>query len=245
MPTVLVIGGGEVGAVSVRQILRACAASRLATRRVVVVDRRPECEVLALVRESEARDAMPAVELEVAEWSPWLDAHLSRFSENDHLVPYHWAPHLLLEWLVAQVRRNGGTARREGLIPARGLPFEATTSQGDRALSHADWMCPPLCIEPDVCPHTAGARSWSLAAELARPAEPDGFELEPIVFPCLHLTDGVGTIPVGLVHDAARRLLAGLRQGSRTYLVATASHCHGLAARLRVSPDLEGGTKKT
>ena len=142
------------------------------------------------------------------------------------------------------MRRNGGTAFSEGLVPPRGLPFEAVTSQGDRALSHADWMCPPLCIEPEVCPHTAGPRDWSLARELADPVATSPLLQEPIVFPCVHLTDGVGTVPAALVQAAARRLVAGLLDGPRTYLVATASHCHGLAARLRVLPGLEGVPEK-
>jgi hypothetical protein len=217
----------------VRQILRACAAGRLETQQVRVVDRRPDCEASALSRPAGA--GAPGVHLEVAEWSPWLDTHLADAGARVHLVPYHWAPHLLLEWLVAQVQRAGGTAFREGQVPARGLPFEAITSSGDRAVSYADWMCPPLCIEPEVCPHTQGPRDWTLAGELARRADADP-GLEPIVFPCLHLTDGVGTVPVALVQAAAQRLVAGLAEGPRSYLVATASHCHGLAARLRVAP---------
>jgi hypothetical protein len=228
-----VIGGGDVGAVAVRQILRACAAGRLQTERVVVIDRRQDCEAQAFVRA--ASGSAPEVRLEVAEWSPWLDAHLGAASERDHLVPYHWAPHLLVEWLVAQVRRAGGTAFREGLVPARGLPFEAVTSSGDRALSYADWMCPPLCVEPEICPHTERPRDWTLAGELGRRGQPGSGDLEPIVFPCLHLTDGVGTVPVALIQAAARHLVSGLAEGERSYLVATASHCHGLAARLRVA----------
>jgi hypothetical protein len=234
VPTVFVIGGGDVGAVAVRQILRACAAGRLATERVVVIDRRPDCQAQGFVRSRAARS--PEVRLEVAEWSPWLDAHLAAASDQDHLVPYHWAPHIFLEWLVAQVRRVGGTAFREGLVPARGLPFEAVTSSGDRALSYADWMCPPLCIEPEICPHTQGPRDWTLAGELARRAGPGAVDLEPIVFPCFHLTDGVGTVPVGVLQAAASRVVEGLADGPRSYLVATASHCHGLGARLRVAP---------
>ena len=234
MPTVIVIGGGDVGAVAVRQILRACAASRLETERVLIVDRRPDCEARVFV--AGATETAPEVRLEVAEWSPWLDMHLGASDERDHLVPYHWAPHLLLEWLVAQVRRAGGAASREGPVPPRGLPFEAVTASGDRALSYADWMCPPLCIEPEVCPHTQGPRHWTLAGDLRRRPEASAGALEPLVFPCLHLTDGVGTVPVALVQAAARRLVSGLADGPRSYLVATASHCHGLAARLHVTP---------
>jgi hypothetical protein len=50
----------------------------------------------------------------------------------------------------------------------------------------------------------------------------------------------VGTIPVADVLAGRDRLLAEAARGERTWLVATASHCHGLAARLRVGlRDLE------
>ena len=42
-PTLVVIGGGDVGERYVRQLLRALAAGRLETERIVVVDRDPEC----------------------------------------------------------------------------------------------------------------------------------------------------------------------------------------------------------
>ena len=43
VPGFVVIGGGEAGAVYVRQLLRAVAAGKLETDRIVVVDRDPGC----------------------------------------------------------------------------------------------------------------------------------------------------------------------------------------------------------
>ena len=227
IPTLVVIGGGEVGATTVRQLLRARAASRLETAGIVVVDRDPSCAV------ARRRDG-PPVRVETRDWSDWLDANLEGLGPDDHLVPYHWAPHLLLTWLERQSLRAGATAKDGAPVPPRGLPFEAETAAGDRALSYASWPCPPLCIEPRLCPHTRGPRDWSLAADLS--AVPAGAPFEDsLVFRCLHLVYGVGTVPVASILAARDRVLAGLALGPRSWLVATASHCHGLARVLRVT----------
>lgn len=227
VPTFVVIGGGSVGSSYVRQILRALAAGRLETDEIRVVDRDPGCLV--------GQQRHPRVRLEVAEWSAWLDAHLDAVGPDAHLVPYHWAPHLLEGWLARQVEAAGGDARRGGEIPPRRVPFELGTRQGDRALSYATWACPPMCIEPELCPHTRGPRDWSLAGHLARGLPGDPFD-EPVVFRCLHFVYGVGTIALSEILASRDRVVAGLGAGRRTYLVATSSHCHALATVLAVMP---------
>jgi hypothetical protein len=94
-------------------------------------------------------------------------------------------------------------------------------------------MCPPLCIEPALCPHTRGPRDWSLAADLETEEEAG---VGRIVLRCLHLVYGVGTIPVADILAARDRLIAGAALGRRHWLVATSSHCHALAASLEVAP---------
>jgi len=167
-------------------------------------------------------------------WDEWLDRHLAAADPADHLVPYHWAPHLLLGWLERALAGRGASVRRGGAIPARGFPMERDTAAGDRALSYATWPCPPTCIEPALCPHTRGPRDWSLAADLSAAAPGERFDGR-VVFRCLHLVYGVGTIPVGAILAARDRLLADAGT-PRTYLVSTASHCHGLATPLSVGP---------
>jgi hypothetical protein len=227
VPSFVVIGGGTVGARMARQLLRARAAGRLETAAIVVVDRDPSC----------AASSLPApVTVTVAGWDEWLRARLGGWDPGAHLVPYHWAPHLLGEWLAGEAIRAGGSAERGGALTPRGLPFERATAAGDRALSYASWPCPPMCIEPALCPHTRGPRDWSLAADLDRPAPADRAD-ESIVFRTIHLTYGVGTIPVRDIQDARDRVVAAARGGSgRTFVVATASHCHALAATMKVTP---------
>lgn len=226
VPGFIVIGGGAAGAVYVRQLLRAVAAGKLETDRIVVVDRDPGC---AASRFPDRR-----VRLDVTDWSEWLHDRLDETDPADHLVPYHWAPHLLLTWLERQAARLGARTVRMP-APSRDLPFEAATETGDRALSYAAWICPPTCIEPALCPHTRGPKDWSLVGDLERPRKEDGVD-DRIVFRCLHLVYGVGTIPVADIRAARDRVIAGLRSGPRRYLVATSSHCHALATVLEVVP---------
>jgi hypothetical protein len=225
VPSLIVIGGGEVGASQVRQLLRAAAAGRLAVGRIRVVDRDPGCAA--------ARFDDPRVSVEAADWGEWLDRHLGAADPEDQLVPYHWAPHLFYDWLGREARRGGFVASRAGGLAPCGLPFEADTAAGDRALSYAAWTCPPTCIEPALCPHTRGPRDWSLAADLERA---DAEWPDRIVLRCLHLVHGVGTTPVREVLDARDRLIAGARAGRRRWLVATSSHCHALAAGMELRP---------
>jgi hypothetical protein len=224
VPTLVVVGGGSDGALYVRQLLRAAGAGRLLTDRILVVDRDPFCV-------AGAHRADPRVTIEAAAWDDWLDARLPGLGPDDHLVPYHWAPHLLVGWLARQLERAGAAVRRGGALPPRGLPFERDTTQGDRALSFATWRCPPTCIEPALCPHTRGPRDWSLALEAGRARPEDPWD-EAIVLPSLHLVWGVASIPVRAIHAARDRALLRARASRCRWLVTTASHCHGLATLL-------------
>lgn len=234
VPLLVVISGGEIGAGYVRQLLRAVARGRLATGRIVVVDRDPACAAIRVAH------GASLVRLAVADWAEWLDDNLDGLGRDDHLVPYHWAPHLLAGWLERQARRRGAIAAPGGVIPPRGVPYERTTRDGGLALSYATWTCPPTCIEPVLCPHTRGPKDWSLAAHLAAPRPGDGFD-ENVVLPSFHLVFGVATVPVAAIHAARDRVLAGLDAGPRRYLVSTASHCHGLARAIEVRPGRRKG----
>ncbi len=206
-----------------RRLFRAEAAGKITFGRIVVIDRDPGCAVASLVNDR--------VRLEVASWSAWLSENLSRSGMADHLVPYHWAPHVLLDWLTADLSRHGLTLGRTpepGEPPLR-PPVLRETKDRDLAMSYAEWLCPPACIEPALCPHTRGPKSWSLAGELAR--APRSF-----VFPCLHLAYGVGTIPLSAIFGVRDHLVDALRRGElgpdAPAWITSASHCHGLAARV-------------
>ena len=132
-PLLVVISGGEIGASYVRQLLRAAARGRLETERIVVVDRNPECAAVRFLRND------PRVRLDVAEWADWLDRSLDGLGRSDHVVPYHWAPHLFADWLERQARQCGAAVTQDGAIPPRGVPYERPTRDGGLALSYATW----------------------------------------------------------------------------------------------------------
>jgi hypothetical protein len=230
VPTFVVIGGGAIGAGATRQLLRASAAGRLDTDRILVVDRDAGCSAASL----------PApVRVVTDEWSHWLAQHLDALGDADHLVPDHWAPHLLREWLVGQLERRGAEVARTGGLRRDELPFTAPTRDGDLALSYAAWICPPRCIEPDLCPHTRGTKDWSLAHDLSRAATGETWDGQ-IVFRCLHLIYGIGTVPLRNILAARDVLIRGLARGTQRYLVATSSHCHALATAIEVRPPRPG-----
>lgn len=210
-----------------RRLFKAEAAGKITFGRIVVIDRDANCAAAALSSER--------VRLEVGNWDDWLAQNLAHSPAGDHLVPYHWAPHVLLDWLAQDVGRHGlqMTRDHDPSEPPVTPPVLRETRAGDLAMSYADWLCPPACIEPAMCPHTRGPKWWSLATDLAKAAR-------SVVFPCTHLTYGVGTIPLSAIFGARDRLVGALLRneiGPQTPVwVATASHCHGLAARVRFEP---------
>jgi hypothetical protein len=226
VPRFVVIGGGAIGAGSALQLLRARDAGRLHTNEIVVVDRDPACAAFEL----------PApVTVVTDEWARWLAGNVDSLQALDHIVPDHWAPHLLRDWLVGELTRRGADVVRAQGVRSRGVPFAAATRDDDLALSYATWLCPPRCIEPDLCPHTRGIKDWSLADDLTRDAPGEAWDAQ-IVFRCLHLVYGIGTVPVADILAARERVLTGLKRGVQRYLVATSSHCHGLAGAIEVHP---------
>ena len=82
---------------------------------------------------------------------------------------------MLLDWLSRQVARAAGWPSGAPLA-RRGLPFKASIAHGNQALAYAAWLCPPTCVEPALCPHTRGEKSWSLATDLAAAHVPDAVD---------------------------------------------------------------------
>lgn len=194
--TYAVMGGTEAGDYHARQLRRGIAEGVLEGEVVVVEDR----------------------------WAGFLRDWLRVAAPADHLVPAPVMPHLLWEWLAAEVG-----ARPTEPPAGWGLPFEAASgAAGVRFLSAAAWTCPASCIEPGHCPAIHAPRDWDLGEIIASRAVELGWE--PVVFQCLHHALGVGTVPVGSILAARDRLLR-LPAGTRV-LVATSSRCHAATGGL-------------
>ena len=64
-----------------------------------------------------------------------------------------------------------------------------------------------------------------------------GRELEgPFVFHCTHRVYGVGMIDVSAVLAADAEISRRAERGPASFLVGTASHCHGALQRIEIGP---------
>jgi hypothetical protein len=215
-----VIGGGAAGTYHARQLLKAVRrAGRgpgpdLAGQRILVVDRDPGCLT--------ARElaGAPEVSLVTADWLEFVHAWLPAAGPEDHLVPAPLAPHLLWRWLAGELDAAPAEPPR-----GWGLPYERPGPDGELYLSVAAWTCPATCVEPAHCPALHAPRDWDLADAIEKRTRALG--LEPAVFRCVHLANGVGSVRVGEL-TAARRRLAGAAGA----VVATSSRCHAAVGGL-------------
>jgi hypothetical protein len=221
---IVVIGGGCFGSYHTRQLLKAVRAGRLPDQRLLVVDRNPDCAAARALRPT------PEVDLVTDDWLTFLRGWLPAANPSDQLVPAPMAPHLLWEWLAAETASVPVEAPRDW-----GLPYEWPGRAGEVFLSAAAWVCPTTCVEPAHCPVLHAPRDWDLGALIEARAVELGYV--PLVLRCLHLTSGVGTIPVAEVLAARDRA----RRAERA-LVATSSRCHAAVGALGRAAAVAGGS---
>jgi hypothetical protein len=233
---IVIVGGGCYGGYYVRQLRRAVAAGAVECRRVVVVDRDPQCAVA-----SDVQPGDPLVEVVVAEWREYFARTLGASASDDAIVPSPLMPHLLRDWLMDEARRRwpDRDVRTVPLSAPPDVPWERSAPDGTHYVSFATWMCPINCIEPDVCPHTRGPRDWSLAPTLRTYASTQrgegGDHPAAYLFQCLHRAYGVGMIDVADVLAANAGIAAAGHDGRAVEaLVGTVSHCHGAVSLLAV-----------
>ncbi|MDQ6717648.1 MAG: hypothetical protein M3Z17_04765 [Gemmatimonadota bacterium] len=238
--TIVVVGGGCYGSYYLRQLARARKAAALDWERVVIVDRNPACAASAMDEVS-----LSGVEIHVAEWEPYFREHFAGRSDGadaacrDAIVPSPLMPHLMYDWLRARARARWPDRRIETEpfeLPV-GFPWQRETENGTRYVSFAEWMCPVNCIEPRICPHTRGERSWSIpdAIRTAMAGSRGGKGLKgPVIFHCTHRAYGVGMLDTAEIL-AADRFIAAECAGGGDVLIGTVSHCHGALNVLSVS----------
>ena len=237
--TIVIVGGGCYGSYYLRQLARAASAGALAWRRLIVVDRDPECRA--------AREPADGVEVVIRDWAAFFAEFLAAAAvdpasaTSDAIVPSPLMPHLLFDWVVER-SRTMWPGRRVAVRPLGeppNIPWQRSSPDGNtHYVSFAEWMCPINCIEPARCPATRGPRSWTMPQALAEYVGTErarGHNIAgPFVFHCTHRAYGVGMIDVSsVVHaDAAIRELA--ERGPADIIVGTVSHCHGAIGRLEI-----------
>lgn len=246
---IIVVGGGCYGSYYVRQLQRAAAAKALSWNRLLVIDRDLECQV--------ARDATlaPAVTLVTREWGSFFAEYLGTRAADrearvtaapdsrleDAIVPSPLMPHLMAQWVMSRARARwpGRMMRFAPVDGAVDVAWQRTGDDGTHYVSFATWMCPINCVEPRTCPHTRGARAWSLPPTLRAFVETErlrGRRLDgPAIFHCVHRAYGVGMFGVDEVL-AADALVAQVAAGrAAEVLIGSVSHCHGALAVLELA----------
>lgn len=234
---IVVMGGGCYGSWYAQQLTRAVQRGALHVRDVVVVDRDPECRVVGLQRTG-TYDGLPLTVVE-SDWDAYVDGWLGQGAEaltNDMMVPSPLMPHVCLDWLMARARARW-PARSIRVAPLEQVPptpWERASPDGRHYVSFATWMCPVNCIEPARCPHTRGARDWSMPPMMQRYVDANPSLRGPVIFHCIHRTYGVGMIDAAAIADADRQLAAWGASGPCAVLVGTVSHCHGALGVLAI-----------
>lgn len=136
--------------------------------------------------------------------------------------------HAAFEWLL----RGTGLSTRAVSIPVpesvdAQVPNPYRVSDGTVYASHATFLCPDVCSEPEaLCTYTHQPRLGNLFDELAAIDLPD-YRVQ--VLRSWQLAPGVGGYTGGQLRDLERRVLE--EKGS--YLIATSCRCHSVINALR------------
>lgn len=233
---IVIVGGGCYGTFYTRQLVEARKRGKVEFRRVLVVDRNPECQVAPDL----AGD--PTRELVVKDWDAFFDSYLGDAAEPSRppsvIVPSPLMPHLMYQWLLRRARKRWPTrvVESRALSEGPGTPYDVTSPDLVRYVSFADWICPTHCTEPSRCPVIRGPRTWEmreaiedLAVRLRMPA--------PILFECRHQVFAVGSFAVSEVVAGDRFVAEAGSGGEETdLLVGTVSACHGAINLLHLGP---------
>ena len=230
---VVIVGGGCYGTFYAGQLERARERGKAVYRRLLIVDRDPECQFARELGDDESR------ELVVREWGDFFDGYLqlvllpSRSEPGDTIVPSPLMPHLMYQWLVrrAQSRWPHRLIETRPVGRGPGTPYDVSAPDGSRYVSYADWICPTHCIEPAICPVIRAPRSWEMSEameELRRGLDSSRPTAGPVLFVCEHRVFGVGMFDVAAVLSGDAVVTeAGRAQSPVDVLVGTVSSCHG------------------
>ena len=237
---VIIIGGGCYGTFYTGQLEAARAKGKASYRRLLVVDRNPDCQLTRELAPAEDR------ELVVEEWGAFLDRYLAGAGQalvpESAIVPSPLMPHLMYQWLLRQARRRWPSRLVETrpITQSPETPYDSVAPDQTRYVSFADWLCPTHCVEPALCPVIRGPRTWEMAdamETLARKLNRSHPTAGPVLFQCQHTVFGVGTFSVAEVL-AGDRLVEEAGAGGRAtdIIVGTISSCHGAANLLHLGP---------
>lgn len=211
---VWILGGGRFGRHAVEMIQK-----QTSTAAITVVDRQVIHELPS------------AVEFVHGDAVAWLVEHLAEDTAAGKIIPA--VPvHLLAEWLKRKILSAGGGVHSveiaEGLLKNFPNPYRLNPSQ--LAVSHADFLCPSSCIEPEeVCTYTQQPRPTPLYDFLQK--QPCG-DFTPLIVRSRQFGSGVGGYYSEDFWDLLKRVVS---LPKIPLLIGTACKCHGIVDGLIIS----------
>ncbi len=205
--TFWVLGCGQFGRRAVKLLRKAAPGSN-----IVVVDRLP---VLNLPDD---------IEIVCADGVEWLAEHFNPETYVNKIIPA-LPLHLAADWMTKKLSAEHRIVR-SAEIPERQLhhfPHPIRLSPSRVVMSHADFLCPPNCPEPDdICTYTQRRRPLSLYRLLETVTVGD---FVPLILRSRQFASGVG----GFFPEDLWNLLERARLLPETpLLVGTACKCHGI-----------------
>jgi len=208
-----IIGAGRFGRIAVERIGR-----KNADAAITVVDK---------ASTDPGRDGVTAIQQDGIQW---LADMLRPEAPVDIVVPAI-PVHVAYEWLKLNL------SKKYKIIPIDipdgwliRMPHAMRGAVGQAYVSHADFICPDNCPEPEtICTHTGKPRPMDLFRLLA------GLEFDdvlPIVIRSHQLLPGVG----GIYPDDFFHALEKVRTNrQRPLMIATACRCHGVVNFFRLA----------
>lgn len=174
-------------------------------------------------------DVRDGVEYVHADGVGWLVDHFHHQNEVRWIIPA-LPVHLAAQWIKAKLVADGNVV--ESLpLPAdlvEHLPNAYHLNDAEYAVSHADFICPPDCSEPEaICCHTGNPRPQPLHDMLALlPAA----NSKVLIIRSHQLAPGVG----GLNGNELWGLFTRVQELESTpLLLGTACKCHGIVSSFR------------
>ena len=184
---------------------------------------------LTVIDSNAQEDVHDGVECVHSDGVCWLVENFDRKGEVRWIIPA-LPVHLAAQWIKGTLVAQGESVEElsipQGVVQL--LPNACQLSAAEYAVSHADFICPPDCMEPEeICTHTGNPRPQPLYDLLGSlPAA----EALALTIRSHQLAPGAG----GLYADDLWRLFDRVQKQEGTQLLLyTACKCHGLVSSFR------------
>lgn len=226
---ILILGGGCYGSLFSSRMARARKRNQIEYAYQLIVDINPECEI-------GLRGNKEDIIFSNSDWMEFLTIYFKYFMhKDDYIVMPCNTPHFIFRLYTGWLAVDGKVSYE--VIPFNekiGFKFE---KNGDEVtyVSIADWQCPPLCREPQICPATHQPRTWDVKKDLMNylSNHDELSSLKAIILESERYVNGVAIISAGNILDHYHAILNSLNNSPCLYLLATLSQCHGAFSLLK------------